>query len=214
MELAVRDMADDSAPTPRREQPGAPEPPPEPVTSLTLLGRARAGDQAALDELLGRYLPRLERWARGRLPGWARDLSDTQDLVQETLIRAFKGMDRFEPRGEGAIGAYLRQAVLNRIRDEIRRVKRQPDRAELEDGPSTVPSPLEEILGSQALDRYERALGRLRDADREAVIAAVEMRYSPDELALVLGKPTANAARVAVIRALKRLAEEMHRDGS
>jgi RNA polymerase sigma factor (sigma-70 family) len=123
-------------------------------------------------------------------------------------------MDRFEPRGEGAIGAYLRQAVLNRIRDEIRRVKRQPDRAELEDGPSTVPSPLEEILGSQALDRYERALGRLRDADREAVIAAVEMRYSPDELALVLGKPTANAARVAVIRALKRLAEEMHRDGS
>lgn len=194
--------------------PGTPEASETPATSLTLLARARAGDQAALDDLLARYLPRLERWASGRLPGWARDLSDTQDVVQETLIRAFKGMDRFEPRGEGALGAYLRQAVLNRIRDEIRRVKRQPDREDLEEGPTAAPSPLEEVIGTQTLDRYERALARLRHADREAVIAAVEMHYSREELARVLDKPTANAARVAVIRALKRLAEEMHRGGS
>lgn len=207
-------MPDDRRLDPEPGIPGATEGPAEPATSLTLLARARAGDHAALSDLLARYLPRLERWARGRLPAWARDLSDTQDLVQETLIRAFKGMDRFEPRGEGALGAYLRQAVLNRIRDEIRRVRRQPGRDDLEDGPTTAPSPLEEVIGTQTLDRYERALARLRDADREAVIAAVEMRYSPDELARVLDKPTANAARVAVIRALKRLAEEMHRDGS
>jgi len=181
--------------------------------SLTLLERARAGDSAALDELLARYLPRLERWATGRLPGWARDLCDTHDLVQDTLIRAFKGWDRFEARGDGAIGAYLRQAVLNRMRDEIRRVKRQPERGALADGPAPAASPLEEAIGVETLERYERALSRLREADREAVVAAVEMNYSGEELAAVLGKPTANAARVSVIRALKRLAEVMRGEG-
>jgi RNA polymerase sigma-70 factor (ECF subfamily) len=180
--------------------------------SLSLLERARAGDTTALNDLLARYLPRLERWASGRLPGWARDLCDTHDLVQDTLIRAFKGLDRFEARGEGAIGAYLRQAVLNRLRDEIRRVKRQPERGALSDGAAPTASPLEEAVGRETLDRYERALSRLRDADREAVVASVEMHYTPDELARVLGKPTANAARVAVVRALQRLADLMRHD--
>jgi RNA polymerase sigma-70 factor (ECF subfamily) len=180
--------------------------------SLSLLERARAGDANALNDLLARYLPRLERWASGRLPGWARDLCDTHDLVQDTLIRAFKGLDRFEARGEGAIGAYLRQAVLNRLRDEIRRVKRQPERAALPDGRSQAASPLEEAVGLETLERYERALTRLRESDREAIVAAVEMSYTPEELATVLGKPTANAARVAVVRALQRLAEEMRRE--
>ena len=183
----------------------------DPASSLSLLERARAGDDGALNDLLARYLPRLERWATGRLPGWARDLCDTHDLVQDTLIRAFKGWDRFEARGDGAIGAYLRQAVLNRMRDEIRRVKRQPERAELADGPTSAASPLEEAVGTETLERYERALAGLRDSDREAVVAAVEMHYTPEELAAVLGKPTANAARVAVVRALQRLAEEMRR---
>ena len=129
-----------------------------------------------------------------------------------TLIRAFKGLDRFEARGEGAIGAYLRQAVLNRLRDEIRRVKRQPERGALPEGAAPTASPLEEAVGRETLDRYERALARLRDADREAVVASVEMHYTPEELAQVLGKPTANAARVAVVRALQRLADEMRRD--
>ena len=183
----------------------------DPASSLSLLARARAGDESALNDLLARYLPRLERWATGRLPGFARDLCDTHDLVQDTLIRAFKGWDRFEARGDGAIGAYLRQAVLNRMRDEIRRVKRQPERAELTDGPTSAASPLEEAVGAETLERYERALAQLRDSDREAVVAAVEMHYTPEELAAVLGKPTANAARVAVVRALQRLAEQMRR---
>jgi RNA polymerase sigma-70 factor (ECF subfamily) len=123
-------------------------------------------------------------------------------------------MDRFEPRGEGAVGAYLRQAVLNRVRDEIRRVSRKPAHDALVEGPSSIASPLDEAIGAETVERYERALARLSPSDREAVVAAVEMNYSPDELATVLGRPTANAARVAIVRALKRLAEEMRREGS
>ena len=96
-------------------------------SSLDLLERARAGDASALDALMARHLPRLRRWASGRLPRWARDVADTQDLVQDTLLQTFKRIDRFEPRGEGALQAYLRQGVLNRIRDEYRRIRKIVD---------------------------------------------------------------------------------------
>jgi hypothetical protein len=53
-------------------------------TTFHLIERARAGDQEALERLFARHLKPLQRWARGRLPKWARDLADTDDLVQET----------------------------------------------------------------------------------------------------------------------------------
>ena len=103
-----------------------PGPPPDVASTLDLLQRARAGDQDALNALFGRYLPPLRRWARGRLPRWTRDLRDTDDLVQETLVQTLGRLDAFEPRHEGALQAYLRQAVVNRVRDEVRRVGRRP----------------------------------------------------------------------------------------
>jgi RNA polymerase sigma factor (sigma-70 family) len=181
-------------------------------TSLDLLERARAGDASALDALVARHLPRLHRWATGRLPRWARDVADTQDLVQETLIQTFKRIDRFEWRGEGALQAYLRQGVLNRIRDELRRAGRRPPAQELDSqAPDSAASPLEQAIGQEAVDRYEAALNRLRADDREAIIARIEMGFTHEELAHLLGKPSANAARMALERALVRLAEEMGR---
>lgn len=102
-------------------------------STLSLLARVRAGDQQALEALIGRYLQPLQRWASGRLPHWARDLADTPDLVQETLIQTFKKIEGFEHRGEGALQAYLRQAVFNRIRDELRKAGRHPPREALDD---------------------------------------------------------------------------------
>jgi RNA polymerase sigma-70 factor (ECF subfamily) len=182
--------------------------------SLDLLERAKAGDRDALDALIARYLPRLQRWARGRLPSWARDVADTQDLVQETVFKAFKQIDRFEMRGEGALQAYLRQALINRIRSEIRRVGRRPQTEGLDTQAEDVgPSPLEAAIGVEAVERYEAALNRLRPADREAIVGRIELGLTNDELADALGKPTPNAARMAVERALFRLAKEMRRPG-
>src|SRR5512138_714268 len=93
-----------------------------------LLARARDGDTRALDTLFARYLPPLRRWASGRLPRWARDISDTHDLVQETLLHTFRTVRGFEPRHEGALQAYLRRAVMNRIRDEIRKREARGER--------------------------------------------------------------------------------------
>lgn len=181
-------------------------------STLRLLDRARAGDRAALDALFVRHLKPLQRWARGRLPRVARDLTDTDDLVQNTLLQTFKRLDTFEPRHVGALQAYLRRAVLNRIRDELRRAGRRPDQIHLDDAEvESTQSPLEAAMGREAIDRYERALAQLSDSQREAIIARVEMGYSYDELADMLGVATPDAARKATQRALVRLAEEIRR---
>ena len=179
-------------------------------SSLELIERAKAGDAEALDMLIARYLPRLRRWARGRLPAWARDLADTQDLVQETVYKAFKQIDRFEVRGDGALQGYLREALVNRIRSEIRRVSRRPEPGVLDTQQAAEgPSPLEAAIGREAVERYEQALQRLRPEDREAIVGRIELGLTNQELAEALDKPSSNAARMAVERALFRLAKEM-----
>jgi RNA polymerase sigma-70 factor (ECF subfamily) len=179
-------------------------------STAVLIQRVREGDKDSLECLIQRHVAPLRRYVSGRLPRWARDLADTDDLVQDTLLRTFSKIDTFEVRGEGALQAYLRQAVMNRLRDELRRKGRAPAVVEINGlDVAGQESPLEEAIGAEAAARYVAALARLEPADREAVIGRVEMEYSYAELADVLGKPTADAARKAARRALLRLAEEM-----
>ncbi|MEK6630285.1 MAG: RNA polymerase sigma factor, partial [Acidobacteriota bacterium] len=178
--------------------------------TLQLLRRAREGDRDALNTLMARYLPRLQRWASGRLPAWARDLANTDDVVQDTVLHSLNHLGEFAVRREGALQAYLREAVLNRIKDEMRRASRRPPVGQLDvQHPGAGPSPLEEAIGQEMTDRYEKALGQLRPDDREAIIVRVELGGSYKDVAVALDKPTVDAARVAVARALVRLAEAM-----
>ncbi len=182
-------------------------------SSMVLLRRAKAGDATALDDLCARYLPRLLRWAHGRLPRYARGAVDTHDLVQETLAQVVQRLHAFEPRHEGAFQAYLRQALLNRVRDEIRRAQRRGVADPLDTSKrSPDPSPLEHAIGQEALERYEAALARLRPDDREAIVVRIEMGLPYTEVAEALGKPSIAAAHMAVSRALVRLAQEMSHD--
>src|SRR5262245_46301218 len=119
--------------------------------SALLLVRARAGDPQALNVLYERYLSPLQRWARGRLPPWARSLADTDDMVQETLLRSLRGVDAFEPHRTGAFLCYLREGVLNRMKDEMRRAKRRPMAGGTAGGAADPrPSPLEAAVGRAA----------------------------------------------------------------
>jgi RNA polymerase sigma-70 factor (ECF subfamily) len=182
--------------------------------TFKLLERARSGDSAALDALFARYLPPLRRWASGRLPQWARDAADTQDLVQETLLNAFRKIGAFQPQHEGALQAYLRQALMNRVRDELRRHSRRGQPAALDSGiEDSTESPLERAIGRERLEQYEDALQRLRPDDRDIIIARVEMGFSYVEITTLLGKPSVAATRKAAERALVRLAVELKRHG-
>ena len=184
----------------------------DPESTFSLIERARAGDEQALDQLFARHLKPLQRWATGRLPKWARGLADTDDLVQDTLFRTFKNIESFESRRVGALQAYLRNAVLNRLRDELRRKGREPESTNFDSIEVTsADSPLEAAIGREKVEAYEKALERLRPEEREAIIARVELGYSYEEMAVMLDKPSAEAARKAAQRALLRLAEEMKR---
>jgi RNA polymerase sigma-70 factor (ECF subfamily) len=185
-------------------------------STADLLDRARHGDPEALNELLRRHLEPLRRWARGRLPRWTRDLRDTDDLVQDTLVHTLRHVDDFELRNEGALQSYLRQAVVNRVRDQVRRFNRNPLHAPLEyaDGfPDPGASPLDEAIGREAAERFEAALQRLRPDDRDMIIARIELQQSYAQIAATHGKSSADSARMAVTRALVRLAEEMESGG-
>lgn len=195
---------------PARSIPPSGDVPPAAETTLDLLIRVRADDDVALSQLIARYLPELRRWTSGRLPVWARKASDTDDLVQDTLIKAFRKLKEFDYRGEGALLAYLRQAILNRIRSEIRSARRRPPaEALVDEHEAPGPSPLEAAIGADAVDEYETALARLRDEEREAIVARIELGLTYVEMARVLGKPSPDAARMVATRALVRLGEEM-----
>lgn len=188
----------------------APAPPRELETTAALLALVRQGDAAARERLVRRYLPILHRWARGRLPSTARDLAETDDLVQLTLIRALSHVKDFEPRFEGAFLSYLRRALLNSVRDEIRRSRRRPQREpldpQIEDPRASV---VEQAIGREALERYEAALAELPEDQREAVILRLEFGFTHQEVADALGKQSSNAARMMVARAVLRIVEAM-----
>jgi len=173
-----------------------------------LLERVRSGDAPARERLVARYLPILRRWAHGRLPGYARDLSDTDDLVQVTLMRALDRVAEFEPQREGAFLAYLRQILMNSVRDEIRRVARRPVREEWNDETSNVVS-IHGAVSPEEMITYETSLEKLPEIQKEAVILRVEFGFSYAEVAAATGSPSANAARMMVTRALVQLAELM-----
>ncbi len=179
-------------------------------TTTALVGEARAGCERAIELLYRRYFPRLSRWAKGRLPASARDLVDTVDVVQDALIRTIKNLDSFESRHSGAFLGYVRKAVKNRIEDQRRRASRKPAGAEdLAEIPDPGPSPMEEMVGREILDLYEEALERLEPNEQDLLIARLELGMSFKEIAREFGRPSEDAARMAVRRATLHLVDEM-----
>jgi RNA polymerase sigma-70 factor (ECF subfamily) len=179
----------------------------EPTIELVI--RAHAGDRLALEALLQRCLPALKRWAHGRLPPAARSALETEDLVQEAAFHAIRRLDLFKPRHVGAMQAYLRQSVVNLVRDEVRRVTRHPAPEALShEPPSDERTPEEGAILHDSYDRYRDGLARLRPRERELIVAHLELEWSTADIAQYFGM-TVDAARMAVGRAVRKLSRSM-----
>jgi RNA polymerase sigma factor (sigma-70 family) len=177
--------------------------------TMVLLSRAQEGNVAAREELYRRLIPRLERFAHGRIQSSLRSLTDTQEIVQETVVRSLPRLHSFKPHHEGALLQYMKQILVNRIRDMSRRSGRTspiedenriPGRPEI--------SPVERMVGEETLERFEKALQTLNEAQRTAVSLHVEMGYSLDELATALNR-NSEAARKVLFRGLRNVAALM-----
>jgi RNA polymerase sigma-70 factor (ECF subfamily) len=170
----------------------------------------REGNTEARERLFARVVPELQSWAHRRLPTWTRDALDTDDLVQVTVLRALVRMDDFTYQGEGAFLAYLRQILLNAIRERIRRAGRKPPHVDIDEvlldrGPPI----LESLVDRERVGRYESALTALPAEMQQAVILRLEFEYSHRQIAEALGRPSPDAARMLVQRALARLKRTM-----
>jgi RNA polymerase sigma-70 factor (ECF subfamily) len=182
----------------------------ENVPTEQLLRRIRGGEEAARQALYERCLPLLRRWAHGRLPQRARDIADTDDLVQITLMRALRHLDEFDANGSGSFLAYLRQILLNEVRSELRKRQHHADTVDID----TVPlidesaSVAEQLVGHERWRHYEQALAEIDRHDQALIVLRLEFGLAYPEIALETGS-TANAVRMRVTRALKVLADRI-----
>lgn len=181
-------------------------------TTRMLVEQARAGDERALDRLCARLLPAARRWAKGRLPKGARGMLDTEDIVQETVARMAARVRRIRPDEDHGLYLYLRVALRNRVHDEWRRVHRRPEvRATL---PSQVDDdraagPETNAALNERQERYEAALETLEPVERAMVVARLEFGLPWREIAEIANKSSEDAARVAVGRAVRKIAERL-----
>ena len=177
--------------------------------TIDLVSKIKAGDVEARYTLLERAMPPLRSWARGRLPQWARSLADTQDLVQDVVARTLPRLDTIKVDSPTSLQNFLRKAVKNQIIDEVRKARSRPrDDAALDQQADPAPPATELVVTREDMRRYKKALLTLEPAEREMIRARNEGKdYS--EIARIFGKPTAAAARMAVNRAIAKLAKAM-----
>lgn len=181
------------------------------VTTHQLVERIRGGDADARDRLMRRYRQPLTRWAHRRLPGSARDLNETADLVQSALMRAFQSLPTFHVQGEGAFFGYLRHIMNNILKDELRRTSGRPLHGDISpELLETDAQPFDNLVSFQTLYAYEQALQDLEPDQREAVIMRIELGLPHEEIASLIDAPSTDAARMKIARALVRLAELMN----
>ena len=175
-----------------------------------LLRRIRGGDSNARQALYERSLPLLRRWAHGRLPRHARDIADTDDLVQVTLLRALSHLEEFEASQSGSFLAYLRQILLNEVRAELRKRQRHGEKIDIDMLPlvDENASVAEQLIGRDRWRSYERALAELDRRDQTLIVLRIEFGLGYQEIALEAGG-TANAVRMRITRALKTMTDRI-----
>ncbi|MDO8681096.1 MAG: sigma-70 family RNA polymerase sigma factor [Acidobacteriota bacterium] len=183
---------------------------PKPVDAGVLL-RAQQGDRRALEIFFGHHLPLLRSWVASRVPRWLEPQADKDDLVQLAAIKTLRRLHHLSPDRLDTIQPYMRQTVLNLIRDEARRAGRTPSHVPIEDEhhASRDVSALDELAGRAAWNAYRAAKKQLSARDRKAVVGRVERGLSYESLQEVLGVESRNTARVVVTRAIERLVRRM-----
>jgi RNA polymerase sigma-70 factor (ECF subfamily) len=189
------------------------------ASTQLLLARAREGDRAALERLFERLVPRVRRVAALRMGCRESELWDRDDLVQETLLEAFRGLERFEERHDGALCHWLATLVVNNLRDHRRRRQARkrdarrvvPRSSSLSDSvfgrDSTTPSRFAQA--AELEQRLEDALLALDERERRVIELRRLCELSFEDIARELGFSSPSSARSLFSRAMSALAERL-----
>ena len=182
-----------------------------------LLQRAQQGEMQATNELFRRYHPRLVHIVAMRLGQRLGSIrAEVEDIVQDALLDAFRGLREFEPRSEGALLYWLAELAMNRYRDRWRREhaqKRAGDSGRELGGHDQqllsssilqggVTTPSERLQGIELEQRLEQCLLALPEIDRQLIVMARLCEMEHAEIAKALGLATESSSRARLARAL------------
>jgi RNA polymerase sigma-70 factor (ECF subfamily) len=161
-------------------------------------------------DYLDRYAPRLERWMQLRTPRWLRGAIDCRTAARAALADCLPPGGRCDGVAEEvAFVARARAQVQDRLARAACRGSDSPRGATETNCVLGADSMRATNVSSSLLQRYDAALTHLGRADREAIILRLELGLPWAEVVTLLEKPSAPAAKMAVCRALVRLAREM-----
>ena len=187
------------------------------------LAAARAGSREALGQLLDACRGFLVLIARQELDSDLRAKGSPSDLVQETFVEAQRDFVKFRGQSEPEVLAWLRQLLLNNLRDFTRRYqcaeKREVDREVSIDAVdatgglgllfiSDSASPSEKVIRREKVDIVQQALRRLPDDQRRVLLLRYQEARSFEEIGTLMER-SGNAARKLWLRALERMEHEL-----
>jgi RNA polymerase sigma-70 factor (ECF subfamily) len=182
----------------------------ERLNDENLVRLARERDEAAVRAITRRYNRRLFRIARSIL----RNDAEAEDVVQETYVRAFTGLDMF--RGDAAFGTWITRIAMNEALGRLRRRRPTVDwdtygdnrtQAEIINFPASAASndPEKTMAQSEVRAVVEQAIDELPDAFRAVFVARIVEGMSVDETADLFGlQPETVKTRLHRARVLLR----------
>ena len=187
--------------------------------TTTLLRDARAGSSAALDRLLGRYAGKLLAYIRARLGRGLRSRVDSHDVLNETLLKAFRNLERFEGQEGRSLMAWLARIAEHEIRDladyhgRLRRdaQRDEPLEARHDELAARLHSATSRIALHEELERVLRALDRLDDAQRQVILLRKLEELSFAEIGERMNK-SPDACRMLLARAMTALTLSLERE--
>ncbi|HVX64160.1 MAG TPA: sigma-70 family RNA polymerase sigma factor [Pirellulales bacterium] len=197
----------------------------EPATVEQLLARAREGDEQQRERLFEACRSYLALVARAQVESWLQAKADASDLVQQTLLEAHRGFDRFEGRTEAEWLAWLRRILRHNAADLVRRYRgtekrqarrevafRQPgDDSQVLGAPEPAgrePTPSQQLVARDRDLQIAAALDRLSPDHREVIALRNLERLPFDEVAERMGR-SRPAVQMLWARAIKKLQEAL-----
>jgi RNA polymerase sigma-70 factor (ECF subfamily) len=187
-----------------------------PTSTFALLEKARAGDGQAMSQVFEQYRRRLAVLVHFKLSPRARGFSEVEDVVQETLLRAFRDVGRFTYQSPGSFLRWLSSIADHVIVDRVRYLGRErrageevPFRSEsnpLGPEPADTRTPSRLFAQQEAVERLLARLEALPENYREVILLAKIEGLTTQEMAERLGKPR-EAVALLVFRAVKRFRE-------
>lgn len=181
------------------------------ISDAAVVAQVLAGDREAFRLLVERHTRSIYSVAY-RMTG---NQQDAEEILQETFLRAYRSLHRFELRSSFA--TWLYRIAVNRALDFLK-AKKMTDAYQIADQaeeneravqvPSTNPGPERQLLSSEARQKIAHAMGQLTPAER----AAFTMRHmegrSIEEISKTLNV-RASAAKNSIFRAVQKVRQEL-----